>query len=321
METDTHVCLTFSLACARFLSGVFLFGNTKAAWTKLMAQQQQQLVAAHEGPTVDDFRPNGTEPSSSSSKKKIGNGNGNNQKRARPSEGSEGGEPDNSNSSGAVGGGDNQAVAGAGHGPVASETAPSESPAAAAPPGEGEGGRRRGKGSTRAKRRKSAAATTAPTSGGDTGNAPSLPLPTVDAASAAAPTAPTASAAAAATAAGASGGGRLAATAVFPFSKNKDKDVATAELSALEAEQASLKALAARTKGLFEWVDGPLVTAMRNGEMLLLDELSLAEDAVLERLNSVLEPGRSITLAEKGGEGTAGGQGAAETVVAAPGFR
>ncbi|CAM9144839.1 unnamed protein product, partial [Ectocarpus sp. 8 AP-2014] len=93
------------------------------------------------------------------------------------------------------------------------------------------------------------------------------------------------------------------------------------EHSALERELASLKALAVRTEGLFEWVDGPLVTAMRMGELILLDELSLAEDAVLERLNSVLEPGRSITLAEKGGEGAVGGQGAAETVVAAPGFR
>lgn len=93
------------------------------------------------------------------------------------------------------------------------------------------------------------------------------------------------------------------------------------EISTLERELVSLKALSVRTKGLFEWVDGPLVTAMRRGELFLLDELSLAEDAVLERLNSVLEPGRSITLAEKGGEGAVGGQGAAETVVAAPGFR
>ena len=54
---------------------------------------------------------------------------------------------------------------------------------------------------------------------------------------------------------------------------------------------------------LFEWVDGPLVCAMKQGSMLLLDEMSLAEDAVLERLNSVLEPSRTITLAEKGGEG------------------
>jgi len=41
---------------------------------------------------------------------------------------------------------------------------------------------------------------------------------------------------------------------------------------------------------------------MRKGQLLLLDEMSLAEDAVLERLNSVLEPSRTLTLAEKGGD-------------------
>ena len=52
---------------------------------------------------------------------------------------------------------------------------------------------------------------------------------------------------------------------------------------------------------LFEWSDGPLVHAMTAGDLLLLDEVSLADDSVLERLNSVLEPGRSLVLAEKGG--------------------
>ena len=51
----------------------------------------------------------------------------------------------------------------------------------------------------------------------------------------------------------------------------------------------------------FEWVDGPLITAMRHGDILLIDELNLAEDAVLERLNryvySVGCPmGRSLTF-------------------------
>jgi midasin len=32
-------------------------------------------------------------------------------------------------------------------------------------------------------------------------------------------------------------------------------------------------------------VDGPLVTAMRRGDIILIDEINLAEDAVLERLN------------------------------------
>lgn len=51
---------------------------------------------------------------------------------------------------------------------------------------------------------------------------------------------------------------------------------------------------------LFEWVDGPLIQAMKLGDFFLLDEISLADDSVLERLNSVLEPERSLLLAEKG---------------------
>jgi midasin len=56
-----------------------------------------------------------------------------------------------------------------------------------------------------------------------------------------------------------------------------------------------------RLQSIFEWHDGPLIEAMRNGDVFLLDEISLADDSVLERLNSVLEPGRTIVLAEKGG--------------------
>lgn len=57
-----------------------------------------------------------------------------------------------------------------------------------------------------------------------------------------------------------------------------------------------------RINGLFEWVDGSLITAMKQGQFFLLDEISLADDSVLERLNSVLESQRSILLAEKGTE-------------------
>jgi midasin len=67
--------------------------------------------------------------------------------------------------------------------------------------------------------------------------------------------------------------------------------------SIIKACQSELKALNA----LFEWSDGPLVHAMAAGDLLLLDEVSLADDSVLERLNSVLEPGRTLVLAEKGG--------------------
>ena len=36
---------------------------------------------------------------------------------------------------------------------------------------------------------------------------------------------------------------------------------------------------------LFEWHDGRLVLAMRQGGIFHLDEISLADDSVLERLN------------------------------------
>ncbi|KAG8823439.1 hypothetical protein FRC19_003943 [Serendipita sp. 401] len=52
---------------------------------------------------------------------------------------------------------------------------------------------------------------------------------------------------------------------------------------------------------LFDWQDGPLVLAMRSGAVFLMDEISLADDSVLERLNSVLEPSRTLILAEMGG--------------------
>ncbi|KAI9675420.1 MAG: hypothetical protein M1817_001324 [Caeruleum heppii] len=56
----------------------------------------------------------------------------------------------------------------------------------------------------------------------------------------------------------------------------------------------------AKSRALFEWADGPLVQAMLHGQFFLLDEISLADDSVLERMNSVLEPARTILLAEKG---------------------
>lgn len=57
-----------------------------------------------------------------------------------------------------------------------------------------------------------------------------------------------------------------------------------------------------KPKQLFEWHDGPLVQSMKDGHLFLLDEISLADDSVLERLNSVLEPSRLLVLAEKGGK-------------------
>ena len=73
-----------------------------------------------------------------------------------------------------------------------------------------------------------------------------------------------------------------------------DKEKLDAEF--LEAFQKERNAL----EVLFEWKDGSLVQALRSGDFFLLDEISLADDSVLERLNSVLEPERTLLLAEKG---------------------
>ncbi|GMF26510.1 unnamed protein product [Phytophthora lilii] len=69
-----------------------------------------------------------------------------------------------------------------------------------------------------------------------------------------------------------------------------------------------------RFQSIFEWADGPLVESMKIGDLILIDEVNLAEDAVLERLNSVLEPSRTLLLAEKGGD-------QAEEIVAHPKWR
>lgn len=58
---------------------------------------------------------------------------------------------------------------------------------------------------------------------------------------------------------------------------------------------------AQHSQKLFEWADGPLIYAMQEGSYFMADEISLAEDSVLERLNCILEPERSVLLAEKGG--------------------
>ncbi|KAI9443340.1 midasin [Lactarius indigo] len=71
-----------------------------------------------------------------------------------------------------------------------------------------------------------------------------------------------------------------------------------------------------RINAIFEWHNGPLVEAMEHGDVLLLDEISLADDSVLERLNSVLEPSRIVVLAEKGGDNAEG-----SLLQAVPGFR
>ncbi|KAK3332440.1 hypothetical protein B0T19DRAFT_415687 [Cercophora scortea] len=79
------------------------------------------------------------------------------------------------------------------------------------------------------------------------------------------------------------------------------RSLTPADLAKLpEPLKAKIKSATGKSKALFEWSDGSLVHAMKEGSYFLLDEISLADDSVLERLNSVLEPHRSILLAEKG---------------------
>ncbi|XP_018599206.2 midasin isoform X2 [Scleropages formosus] len=68
---------------------------------------------------------------------------------------------------------------------------------------------------------------------------------------------------------------------------------------------------------LFEWHDGLLVLAMKEGGVFLMDEISLADDSVLERLNSVLETEKTLVLAEKG----SGDNDDVELITAKPDFR
>ena len=77
--------------------------------------------------------------------------------------------------------------------------------------------------------------------------------------------------------------------------------------------QRRIQDLRLRSKVLFEWCDGEVVAAMKKGHHFLLDEISLADDSVLERLNSLLEPGRTLYLTEKGSEDS--------SVTAAEGFQ
>jgi midasin len=50
---------------------------------------------------------------------------------------------------------------------------------------------------------------------------------------------------------------------------------------------------------LFEWIDGPITTSMKNGNFVLIDEIDLVLDSVLERMNSIFEADSVLVLSEK----------------------
>ena len=58
--------------------------------------------------------------------------------------------------------------------------------------------------------------------------------------------------------------------------------------------------LASDTACRFEWVDGPLIRAMKEGRWLLMDDANLCSPSVLDRLNSLCEPDGCLTLSERG---------------------
>lgn len=65
-------------------------------------------------------------------------------------------------------------------------------------------------------------------------------------------------------------------------------------METLEVMTMELSELHQKWQTIFSWQDGPLVHAMMDGDLFLVDEISLADDSVLERLNSVLEPERTL---------------------------
>lgn len=63
---------------------------------------------------------------------------------------------------------------------------------------------------------------------------------------------------------------------------------------------ANIRATEKGASGTFEWIDGPLTVALKQGHWLLLDGANLCSASVLDRLNSLCEPSGFLTLSERG---------------------
>lgn len=70
------------------------------------------------------------------------------------------------------------------------------------------------------------------------------------------------------------------------------------------------------TASTFEWVDGPLVTAIKSGGWYLINDANLCSSSVLDRLNSLCELNGSLILSERGSS-----EEGAETIAPHPDFR
>ncbi|CDR96456.1 ATPase associated with various cellular activities (AAA) family protein, putative [Babesia bigemina] len=86
--------------------------------------------------------------------------------------------------------------------------------------------------------------------------------------------------------------------------KNADRDAKRQKMKSSTPESIRViisQLMRSFSNQLFEWVDGPLTSSMELGEWFLADEISLADDAVLEKMNSVLEADSTLTIPEAGG--------------------
>jgi midasin len=70
------------------------------------------------------------------------------------------------------------------------------------------------------------------------------------------------------------------------------------------------------SRAQFEWMDGMLVQALERGEWLVLDNANLCSPAVLDRLNSLLEPNGTLIINEN-----TDATGQARVIVPHPNFR
>ncbi|KAL5697769.1 hypothetical protein ACHQM5_028886 [Ranunculus cassubicifolius] len=75
-------------------------------------------------------------------------------------------------------------------------------------------------------------------------------------------------------------------------------NITRGDLDTFEQMKLKLIQLHQKWQTIFTWHDGPLVETMKSGDLFLVDEISLADDSVLERLNSVLEPERKLWFSQ-----------------------
>jgi midasin len=98
----------------------------------------------------------------------------------------------------------------------------------------------------------------------------------------------------------------------LPALRNTTLDLAKADLLARVRSMTLLLGV----QGRFEWVDGPLVQALKEGHWVALDGANLCSPSVLDRLNSLCESDGVLMLNERGGV-----SGGIEVVRPHPNFR